>query len=342
MGESSLVASPVRMKAVFLLGAFALALVASLEQTENKNVAAPSDNLLRDTRDASAKKSGKKKGPARKKRKNTGQRKRKGQKGKGKKTKNKNRRARKRKKERGAKRLKEENGTEMVKNLERKIPKNLIKSKKTLKVNPRQSQCSNDFLKYAPKFNTRNENMKRRARRVAGWLGIMDKKAGNAATAFEDAKNALSAATNDGTSCMSGGTTQTDAFAALTLLKNCSASAAEACKSSDLGVDIATMDGCSNKDTPGTLDNYQTEITKCIESFSGSACDCKADFEKAIGSIPAGAEKTCWDTIEAKYDEVKAAKKACANKGGPSGSFFNCMSAVKASPGQISGCGITM
>merc|ERR1712112_71930 len=94
----SLVASPVRMKAVFLLGAFALALVASLEQTENKNVAAPSENLLRDTRDASAKKSGKKKGPARKKRKNTGQRKRKGQKGKEKKTKSKNRKARKSKK----------------------------------------------------------------------------------------------------------------------------------------------------------------------------------------------------------------------------------------------------
>ena len=81
---------------------------------------------------------------------------------------------------------------------------------------------------------------------------------------------------------------------------------------------------------------------KCIESFSGSACDCKADFEKPITQIPAGAEKTCWDTVEAKYDEVKAAKKACANKGGPSGSFFNCMAAVKASPGQISGCGITM
>jgi len=286
-------------------------------------------------------------GLARKNRKNAGQRKRKGQKGKGNKTKSKNRKARKSKKgkERKRKGGKKAGGRKRKGNGRKsgkKSSKKPDKVRKTVRVNPRQSQCSNDFLKYAPKFNTRNENMKRRARRVAGWLGIMDKKAGNAATAFEDAKNALSAATNDGTSCMSGGTTQTDAFAALTLLKNCSASAAEACKISDLGVDIATMDGCSNKDTPGTLDNYQTEITKCIDSFSGSACDCKAEFGKAISAIPAGAEKTCWDTVEAKYDEVKAAKKACANKGGPSGSFFNCMAAVKASPGQISGCGITM
>ena len=197
------------MKAVFLLGAFALALVAGLEQTENKNVAAPSDNLLRDTRDASAKKSGKKKGPARKKRKNTGQRKRKGQKGKGKKTKNKNRKARKSKKGKEKKRKggKKAGGRKRNGNGKKSGKKNSKKPdkvRKTVKVNPRQSQCSNDFLKYAPKFNTRNENMKRRARRVAGWLGIMDKKAGNAATAFEDAKNALSAATNDGTSCMSG------------------------------------------------------------------------------------------------------------------------------------------
>merc|ERR1712048_781035 len=56
------------------------------------------ENLLRDTRDASAKKAGKKKGPARKKRKNNGQRKRKGQKGKGKKKKSKNRKVRKSKK----------------------------------------------------------------------------------------------------------------------------------------------------------------------------------------------------------------------------------------------------
>merc|ERR1711868_263633 len=180
MGESSLVASPVRMKAVFLLGAFALALVASLEQTENKNVAAPSDNLLRDTRDASAKKSGKKKGPARKKRNNTGQRKRKGQKGKGKKTKNKNRKARKSKKGKGGKKAggRKRNGN--GKKSGKKNSKKPDKVRKTVKVNPRQSQCSNDFLKYAPKYNTRNENMKRRARRVAGWLGIMDKKAGNA------------------------------------------------------------------------------------------------------------------------------------------------------------------
>merc|ERR1711982_107577 len=56
------------------------------------------ENLLRDTQDAIAKKSGKKKGPARKKRKNTGQRKRKGQKRKKKKKKKKKKKARKSKK----------------------------------------------------------------------------------------------------------------------------------------------------------------------------------------------------------------------------------------------------
>ena len=86
----------------------------------------------------------------------------------------------------------------------------------------------------------------------------MDKKGGNAATSFEDAKNALMAATNDGTSCLAGGDTQTKAFAALTLLKNCSVSAAAACDTSGLNVTIPAMEACSDKDTPGTLDTFQT------------------------------------------------------------------------------------
>merc|ERR1719438_60839 len=61
------------------------------------------ENLLRDTRDAIAKKSGKKKGPARKKRKNTGQRKRKGQKGKGKKNKKQKQKSKKKQKRKGEK-----------------------------------------------------------------------------------------------------------------------------------------------------------------------------------------------------------------------------------------------
>ena len=40
------------MKALFLIGAFVVALVAGLEETENKNVAPLSQILLRDTREA--------------------------------------------------------------------------------------------------------------------------------------------------------------------------------------------------------------------------------------------------------------------------------------------------
>merc|ERR1712048_1120576 len=59
------------------------------------------ENLLRDTRDASAKKAGKKKGPARKKRKNNGQRKRKGEKEKKQKQKSKKKQKRKGEKKKG-------------------------------------------------------------------------------------------------------------------------------------------------------------------------------------------------------------------------------------------------
>ena len=57
---------------------------------------------------------------------------------------------------------------------------------------------ANDFLQHRKLGAARVAALRLRMKRVVGT------KAGNAATAFEDAKNALSAATNDGTSCMSG------------------------------------------------------------------------------------------------------------------------------------------
>ena len=61
-----------------------------------------------------------------------------------------------------------------------------------------------------------------------------------------------------------------------------------------------------------------------------------------VKNLTDGKVKECYDAIAANLDAVKAAKKACVNKGGPDGSFFNCMAAVKDSPGLISGCGIAV
>merc|ERR1712227_873177 len=79
------------------------------------------------------------------------------------------------------------------------------------------------------KNDKKNSNGLRQGKRIQTWFDIMAKKAEKAKTIFVNATDILQKETNNGTSCDS-------AKEALTLLKNCSNSSAEACDSGEIGI----------------------------------------------------------------------------------------------------------
>ena len=80
----------------------------------------------------------------------------------------------------------------------------------------------------------------------------MAKKAEKAKTVFVNATDILQKETNNGTSCDS-------AKEALTLLKNCSNSSAEACYSGELGITKDEIKNCLTK-----MENFKDTIQVCI------------------------------------------------------------------------------
>jgi len=150
---------------------------------------------------------------------------------------------------------------------------------------------------------------------------------------FADASQALKDATNDCTSC-DDASISTEAIAACNLLKNCSTSANEACQTSELPINITRAEECTT-----TFESYTSVIKTCQDSLPLDTCtvDC-GDVINPISGATADVV-ACWDDIIDNEAAVKGAKKDCANSGGPDGSFFNCMKAVKGAAIQVADCG---
>jgi len=311
------------------------------------------ENLLRDTRDASAKKSGKKKGPARKKRKNNGQRKRKGQKGKGKKKKSKNRKVRKSKKGKERKRKggkkaggRKRNGngrksggkSKLTCNKKCRQRKRQLKLKKGGKKgkgkgkkrnrnnnNNRQTStlpsCFSKMFKYASKYKKAG-NIFRQVKRTEGNKDKIEKK-GKKKGDFNSTLITLTAALGGNKTApkCAGNSTASRQFAdTLTLLDKCEADIDAACKFPSITIKTECKDAAQK---------FLNDTDACLKpSLSDAdACSCfdALDLDATLAIVD-----NC--STKADNDAVLAEKNKCKSK------FAECKKAEDSSVGLVNTC----
>ena len=110
--------------------------------------------------------------------------------------------------------------------------------------------CPANFIEFAQKHQTKNENRKRQTRRISDWLKLMDRKKNDANTTFASATNALDIAVTKGQQCLP------EANETLKFITECPGQVKTDCRIDDLGLTVTEIEECSKKDGSGILDQY--------------------------------------------------------------------------------------